>query len=140
MKYMVMVSHGKLAAGLHNALGMLVGSGREDIRSTGLESGMGGDVYEENVRGLLQDVKPGDEVILLGDLIGGSPLTTAINVVSDMGLLPSTVIIGGMNLPVALNVALSKDDMELADLAEAALSGAEVRQFIVEQSNEEEDI
>ena len=140
MKYLVMVSHGKLADGLHNALGMLVGKDRTDIRSTGLEDGMGADVYAENLRKLLADVKPEDQVVLLGDLIGGSPLTTAIGVISDMGLLPATVIIGGMNLPVALNAVLSKDDTPLEELVQTALAGAEVREFVVEQGGEDEDI
>lgn len=140
MKYLVMVSHGKLADGLHNALGMLAGSERDDIRSTGLENGMSTEVYEQNVRAMLQDVAAEDEVILLGDLIGGSPLTTAINVVSELGLLPRTVIIGGMNLPVALNAALMKDDTELDSLAASVLENAEVQQFVVEQSDEEDDI
>ncbi len=140
MKYLVMVSHGKLADGLHNALGMLVGKDRTDIRSAGLEDGMGADVYEENLRKLLADVRPDDQVVLLGDLIGGSPLTTAIGVISDMGLLPATVIIGGMNLPAALNAALNKDDTSLADMAATVLAGAEVREFVVEQDGEDEDI
>ena len=137
---MVMVSHGKLADGLHNALGMLVGKDRTDIRSAGLEDGMGADVYEENLRKLLADVRPDDQVVLLGDLIGGSPLTTAIGVISDMGLLPATVIIGGMNLPAALNAALNKDDTSLADMAATVLAGAEVREVVVEQDGEDEDI
>ena len=140
MKYLVMVSHGKLADGLHNALEMLVGKDRTDIRSTGLEDGMGADIYGENLRKLLADVRPEDQVVLLGDLIGGSPLTTAIGVISDMGLLPSTVIIGGMNLPVALNAALSKDDTPLEEMVQTVLAGAEVREFVVEQDGEDEDI
>ena len=41
MKYVVLVSHGTMAPGLHNALSMLAGGGREDILSTSLENGMG---------------------------------------------------------------------------------------------------
>ncbi len=140
MKYLMMVSHGRLADGLHDALGMLAGSGREDIRSTGLENGMSTETYEQNVRAMLADVGETDEVLLLGDLIGGSPLTTAVKVVSELGLLPRTVIIGGMNLPVALNAALSKDDTEFYNLAETVMDGADVRQFVVEQSDDEDDI
>lgn len=140
MKYLMMVSHGKLADGLHDALGMLAGSGRNDIRSTGLENGMSTEVYEQNVRAMLADVGEEDEVLLLGDLIGGSPLTTAVKVVSELGLLSRTVIIGGMNLPVALNAALSKDDTEFYNLAETVMDGAGLQQFIVEQDNEEDDI
>ena len=46
MRYVVLVSHGRLACGLHSALDMLAGEGREDILSAGLENGMGADTYE----------------------------------------------------------------------------------------------
>ena len=45
MKYVFLVSHGTLAPGMHNALAMLAGEGREDIISTSLENGMGSDTY-----------------------------------------------------------------------------------------------
>ena len=50
MKYILLVSHGMMAPGLHNALGMLAGEGREDILSTSLKNGMGADEFAENVR------------------------------------------------------------------------------------------
>jgi len=140
VKHLILVSHGKLADGLHNALGMLVGSGREDIRSVGLLDGMGADEYETHVRKIFEPVRPGDQVVLMGDLIGGSPLTTAVNVVSQLGLLADTVIIGGMNLPSALNAALNKDSVALDSLAETILDGAAVTQFIVESKESEEEI
>ena len=43
MKYVLLVSHGMFAPGLHSALNMLAGGGREDILSASLEDGMGSD-------------------------------------------------------------------------------------------------
>ena len=77
MKYVFLVSHGTFAPGLHNALNMLAGENREDVISTSLENGMSSAVYAENVRKCLAPVKAEDEIILLADLVGGSPLTTA---------------------------------------------------------------
>ncbi len=96
MKYIVLVSHGTFAPGLHNALKMLAGDDREDILSTSLENGMGSDVYVENVRKCIEGITEDDEVLLLGDLVGGSPLTLASNVIAERGLLSRTVIIGGV--------------------------------------------
>lgn len=45
MKYILLVSHGMMAPGLHNALGMLAGEDREDILSTSLKNGMGADEF-----------------------------------------------------------------------------------------------
>ena len=111
MKYVFLVSHGTLAPGMHNALAMLAGEGREDIISTSLENGMGSDTYAENVRKCISQITNEDEIILFGDLAGGSPLTTAANVIAEQGMLPKTVIIGGI-VYMSMLVIL-KDDMAL---------------------------
>ena len=49
MKYILLVSHGTMAHGIHSVLDMLVGEGREDILSTSLKNGMGADELAENV-------------------------------------------------------------------------------------------
>ena len=87
MKYVLLVSHGMFAPGLHSALNMLAGGGREDILSASLEDGMGSDVYAANVGKCLEAVGPDDEIILFGDLVGGSPLTTAANVIAEKNKL-----------------------------------------------------
>ncbi len=140
MKYIVLVSHGTFAPGLHNALRMLAGDDREDILSTSLENGMGSDTYTENVRKCIEGITEEDEILLLGDLVGGSPLTLASNVIAERGLLSKTVILGGVNLPLALSAALMKDDMEMEELVEAILPEArEVMQEIKLETEENED-
>ena len=142
MKYIVLVSHGTFAPGLHNALKMLAGEDREDILSTSLENGMGSDAYVENVRKFVEGIKEEDEVLLLGDLVGGSPLTLASNVIAERGLLSKTVIIGGVNLPLALSAALMKDGMELNELADMLLLEARevMQEFKVETEENEDEI
>ena len=49
MKYILLVSHGTMAQGVHSVLDMLVGEGREDILSTSLKNGMGADELAGNV-------------------------------------------------------------------------------------------
>ena len=140
MKYIVLVSHGTFAPGLHNALRMLAGEDREDILSTSLENGMGSDTYIENVRKCIERMTGEDEILLLGDLVGGSPLTLASNVIAERNLLSRTVILGGVNLPLALSAALMKDDMELEDLADAILpESREVMQVFKVEIEESED-
>lgn len=142
MKYVVLVSHGTLAAGLHNALGMLAGENREDILSVGLENGMGADVFAQKVEETLSKVGAEDEIILLADLVGGSPLTTAANVIAKMSLLDRTIMIGGMNLPLALSAVLMKDAMEVTELKEMLLPEAreEMKEFHVAKDEVEDDI
>lgn len=122
MRYLILVSHGTFAPGLHNALGMMAGSDREDIRSTSLLDGMDVDTFRANFAELVQDITPEDEIILTADIIGGSPLTTALDVLTEKGLLDKTLAIGGMNLPLVLTAAFADADTPLDEL-EAELTG-----------------
>lgn len=142
MKYVMLVSHGTLAPGLHNALTMLAGEGREDILSTSLENGMGSDVYAENVRKCIEKIKAEDELLLFGDLVGGSPLTTAANVIAEQGLLPRTVMIGGMSLPLVLSAVLMKDAMDTETLKDMLIAEAreEMKEFCITSEETEDEI
>ena len=122
MRYLILVSHGTFAPGLHNALGMMAGSDREDIRSTSLLDGMDVDTFRANFAELVQDITPEDEIILTADIIGGSPLTTALDVLTEKGLLGKTLAIGGMNLPLVLTAAFADADTPLDELV-AELTG-----------------
>ena len=73
MKYVVLVSHGEFAPGLHKAVNMLGGEDREDVLSTSLKNGMGADEFADNIRELLSVVGEDDEIIMFADIVGGSP-------------------------------------------------------------------
>lgn len=122
MRYLILVSHGTFAPGLHNALGMMAGSDREDIRSTSLLDGMDVDTFCANFAELVGDITPEDEIILTADIIGGSPLTTALDVLTEKGLLGKTLAIGGMNLPLVLTAAFADAETPLEEL-EQELTG-----------------
>lgn len=137
MKYVILVSHGKFANGLNDALSMLAGN-REDILSVGLENGKSVDEFAALFTEKVKDISTDDEVILLGDIIGGSPLTNATNVLINKGI--KTVILGGMNLPLALTTVLMKDTVSLDEIADQVLEQARMamQEFkIVEESEED---
>ena len=141
MRYLILVSHGTFAPGLHNALGMMAGSDREDIRSTSLLDGMDVDTFRANFAELVQDITPEDEIILSADIIGGSPLTTALDVLTEKGLLARTLAIGGMNLPLVLTAAFADADTPLDEL-EAELTGEakdQIKRFAL-GGDEDDDI
>lgn len=142
MKYIVLVSHGMFAPGLHDALGMLAGENREDILSTSLKNGMGADEFAENVRKLISVVKEDDEILLFADLLGGSPLTVSANVIAEEGLLNRTTMISGMNLPLVLSAAVMKDDMDIDELkAELIPEGQDaITEFTIQATEDEDDI
>ena len=137
MRYLILVSHGTFAPGLHNTLGMMAGSDREDIRSTSLLDGMDVDTFRANFAELVKDITAEDEIILTADIIGGSPLTTALDVLTEKGLLG----IGGMNLPLVLTAAFADADTPLDEL-EAELTGEakdQIKRFAL-GGDEDDDI
>ena len=141
MRYLILVSHGTFAPGLHNALGMMAGSDREDIRSTSLLDGMDVDTFRANFAELVGDITAEDEIILTADIIGGSPLTTALDVLTENGLLGKTLAIGGMNLPLVLTAAFADADTPLDEL-EAELTGEakdQIKRFAL-GGDEDDDI
>ncbi len=139
MRYIILVSHGTFAPGLHNAIGMMLGE-REDIRSTSLKDGMDTETYKANVAALVADISAEDDILLLADIIGGSPLTNALNVLSEKGLLDRTVAIGGMNFPMVMTAAFAEEDAPLSETAEEAIGEAkeQIRRFGLENDSDDE--
>lgn len=139
MRYLILVSHGTFAPGLHNALGMMAGSDREDIRSTSLLDGMDVDTFRANFAELVGDITAEDEIILTADIIGGSPLTTALDVLTEKGLLGKTLAIGGMNLPLVLTAAFADADTPLEELEQELTGEAKDQIKLFDLGGDEDD-
>ena len=106
--------------------------------------GVDGFEFAENVRKALKSVGEEDELILFADIVGGSPLATAANVIAESGLLERTKMIGGMNLPLVLSTVLSKDmtDDMSSELANVLIpEGREaIKEFFVEAEDDADEI
>ncbi|MCI7477258.1 MAG: PTS fructose transporter subunit IIA [Selenomonadales bacterium] len=140
MFYVLMVSHGEFAPGLHTAVKMIAGD-RDTVLSTSLKDGMGADEYAANVEKLVANITPEDKLVVLADIMGGSPLTTAMNVLAEKGLLANTKAFTGMNLPMALTVILAGEGLEGSDLSEAVLGETRtaVQEFVIPTDDEDEE-
>lgn len=140
MNYLVLVSHGEFAYGLKSALSMLAGE-KEEVIACGLKDGKTADEFAKQFEETIAPITADDKILLLADIIGGSPLTTASNVLAQKGYLANTTMIGGMNLPLALTAVLMKDSLEGETLVSTILSegtGA-MKQFVVETNTDEDD-
>ncbi len=140
MRYLLMVSHGTFAPGLHSVLKMLMGE-RADVLSCSLEDGMSADQYVENLKQVVEPVSADDEIVLLGDIIGGSPLTNALNVLTEKGLLAHTVAVGGMNLPMAMTALMALENSDLATLKASMIEEARngVAELAIDLGSDDED-
>lgn len=141
MRYLVLVSHGTLAQGMHSVLKML-GGDSPAIRDCCLEDGMGADVFVENFKQVISDITADDEVILMGDIQGGSPLTNAMNELSTAGLLSSSAVFAGMNLPMAMTAFMSLASGELGDVKATLVSEARqgVTEIVLAADDDEDDL
>ena len=120
MKYVIMVSHGEFAPGLHSAVKMMTGD-RDDVLSTSLKADMSADQFAENFRTLVAPLKEDDSVILLADILSGSPFTNALAVLDEKGLMANTIVIAGMNMPLAITAVLMKDNFDDPDVLKETL-------------------
>lgn len=143
MKYVVMVSHGEFAPGLHSAVKMMTGD-RDDVLSTSLKADMSADEFAANFKELVKDLKAGeDQVILLADILSGSPFTNALSVLDEKGMLEDSLVIAGMNMPLAITAVLMKDNFDdLSVLKDALLSEgkAGLTEFVVANNDDEDDL
>ena len=122
MKYLLLASHATFAAGLEGALHMLLGE-RPFVLACGMEEGMTPQEFEAHVEETLAGVGPEDEVVLLGDIAGGSPLKVVAVVLERKGLTNKTVTFGGANLPMAISAVMGiEDELGLDAIHDAMLA------------------
>lgn len=141
MRHLVLVSHGTLAQGMHSVLKML-GGDSPAIKDCCLEDGMGADAFVARFKEVISEVASEDEVVLLGDIQGGSPLTNAMNELAAAGLLGSSIVFAGMNLPMAMTafMGLAAGDPEAmrANLVSEARQG--ITEIVIADDEDEEDL
>lgn len=141
MNYLVLVSHGGFAQGLKTSLAMFAADKMDQVIAVGLENGQSVDEFAVVFREAISGLSTEDKVVVLADIVGGSPLTTALGVLEEKDLLQTATVLGGMNLPMAITSAVMKDMLEGLDLVAAVLPEAQaaLQEFQVVQAEEEED-
>ena len=85
-----------------------------------------------------------DEIVLLADILSGSPFTTSLQVLDEAGFMDKTVVFAGMNMPLAITAVLMKDNMDLESLKTTLVSegkeGLLVYEPVIETDDNEDDI
>lgn len=142
MNYLILVSHGELAGGMHTAVKMMCGE-REDVLSTSLKDGMSTDDFRKNFEQLLERVDLStDKIYLIADIQGGSPFTTSVDVLANKGILNDSIVLSGMNLSMCVTASIMKDVLSNEDFVEQVLAEATgaIAHFTVSDANEDEEI
>ena len=142
MKYLLIVSHGTMAPGVKSVLEMLLGK-RDNVLAYSMEDGVSADDFVANLKKVIEPVTPDDEVVVLGDIIGCSPLTNTLNTLTEKGLLPHTIAFGGVNLPMAISALMAIEDgldddaLRAQVLGESAAAIKEVELAIADEDEED---
>ena len=108
----VIVSHANLGDALIRAAEMIAGPA-ESLYSVPLLPDDSPESFGEKLETVLQDVK-GQETLILIDLFGGTPY----NVAARQVLKEHVECVTGANLPMLLELVMSRDDATLSQLAE----------------------
>lgn len=108
MKGIVIASHGALAQGLLDALGMLTGA-LEQTEAVGLVPEQDLEEYTEALCTAIENVDTGEGAVVFCDLLFGSPCNCAASLLSDEGLATRLEVVCGTNLPMLLEYASSRD-------------------------------
>ncbi|MVX59414.1 PTS fructose transporter subunit IIA [Streptococcus danieliae] len=142
MKYLILVSHGGLAEGVKSSLNMFASDKMGEVLALALQDGESVDNFARRVRQELEIVGVADSTLVLGDLVGGSPLTTVCKVLEERGQLQTALVLGGLNLTMGLTGLVLKDSLEGKNLAQAILkeAAAALKEFEVTVSDEDEDL
>ncbi len=119
---LVLVSHGKLAEGLIDAMQMITGQ-QEAVRAIGL-------LETEDVEGLMDkilqavnDVDSGDGVLIMVDLFGASPFNASARLALTYPERALEVVTG-VNLAMLVELVVQREGMSLNDAVELVLQVA----------------
>lgn len=108
----LVVSHGGLAQGMHDAATMIMGD-QEGFDFLSFRQGVSLDDFTDQLRAKVQKVaENGQPVLVMADIMGGTPsnaLATLLGEGADLYML------AGINLPMLLEALLGAKDIEDVD-------------------------
>ena len=93
MTYLVLVSHGDFARGLKNSLGMFASDEIETVRVFGLQPGESTDNFGKRFLYEVEKLPQETRLIVLADIVGGSPLATICKVLDKQKMLENSLIV-----------------------------------------------
>ena len=122
----LLISHGELCDQLLASNEMIAGP-MEQVGTVALRTGENPDLYGERVRNAIEDLNTGSGVLVLVDMLGGTPYNQIGSLARDLPVQ----IVTGMNMPMLMSLVLYREEdstlTQLADMAsESAQQGVKV--------------
>ncbi|MGX8708769.1 MAG: PTS sugar transporter subunit IIA [bacterium] len=117
----LLISHGKLCEQLLESNAMIAGP-MEQAGSVALRAGENPDLYGERIRKAILELNTGMGVLVLVDMLGGTPYNQIGSLARDLPVQ----IVTGMNMPMLMSLALNREeDSTLTQLADMAFESAQ---------------
>lgn len=114
---LLLASHGEMCKGIISSLNCVMGE-QEKVVALPLNSEDNIDEYTEKLENIINELDDGDGVMVMVDLLGGSPC----NRVSKMILTKNIKVLTGMNLPMVFSFMEARlQNMNLNDAADHCL-------------------
>ena len=113
----VVATHGPLAEALVASGELVMGKG-DNVKPLGLYHGDSVEEFEEKIMDAVMKADKGDGVLILTDLLGGSPYNVSAKVLRALKNKVEADCFYGVNLPIYLEVMGSRSFMNLSELKE----------------------
>lgn len=118
----ILTGHGNFPSGILSAVELVAGK-PEQVVSVDFKAGQSSADLKEAMEAAVESLE-GDEVLILADLVGGTPFNTAAALKREMSK-KRIRLIAGTNMPAAVEAVFSRMTTGLDDLASmAAAAGA----------------
>ncbi len=109
---LILVSHGTIAEGFLSAVYMMIGKDAP-VRAFCLLDTDTSDTFRTKVREGIGDLA-GSGVLLLCDILGGSPMTITLQELEKAGIAAEETV-GGMNLAMVISAVIARNEADAGD-------------------------
>ncbi|MBW6411299.1 PTS sugar transporter subunit IIA [Clostridium weizhouense] len=120
---LIIIGHGIFPTGILSSLKLIAGE-QKGVIGVNFECGQGVDILKKNIENAIDSLNT-DEVLILSDLAGGSPFNVSV-IISENRKDKKIRVISGVNLPMALEASLSRNDHTMEKLVEAIKTAATI--------------
>ena len=100
-------SHGKMAEGMLDTLNMFYSSELENVAALCYQENITLDDFNEKMNVTIQKINDGSGVIILTDIMGGTPMKEGIKHISD-----DIIMISGMNFSLLLDLVIKRNTVK----------------------------
>lgn len=116
----LIVTHGEFAPGIVNGMELICGE-QEALETISLFMSDDVEVFADCVRAAAARLDSGDGVIIMTDLLGGSPANVVCGFVVEEKQVEA---LAGINFPMLIEAIDSRDSLDVHELAKACLAAA----------------